>query len=156
MTVGAPTRNKKTLYAGFLFLAYAVGGAIYDYLRDSTSLDFGTRDIALQGAELHLFLWGVGGLGLIIWSYRDAGSDDAGGAPSAPITTGSRPAGPAAPQQPQGPVPSVSIGQRVSHPSLGEGVIEGITNPSTGDVMVRFAGKAAAYPMNVTYLHIVD
>jgi len=77
MTDAAPRKPKRP-YLGFLFLAYAVGGAIYDYVSDSSSMDLVTRDIAFKGAVLHLILWGIAGLGLILWFYRSK-EPEAGG-----------------------------------------------------------------------------
>ena len=62
-------RRNKGLVIGGLFIAYDVLGGLWDYVRDSNSMDFFAMGYALKGAFLHAVLFSLAGLAVIAW-YR--------------------------------------------------------------------------------------
>ena len=64
-----PWWERKGVKPGLALIAYGLIGGIYDYYRDSTSMDFFATGYALQGAVLHAILFSVAGLAVIGW-YR--------------------------------------------------------------------------------------
>jgi prolipoprotein diacylglyceryltransferase len=72
-------RRRKGVIGGSLLIAYGVLGAIWDYYRDSTSMDYFAKGYAMKGAVLHLVLFGLAGLCVIGWYRRDPGDTNDGG-----------------------------------------------------------------------------
>jgi hypothetical protein len=52
-------------------------------------------------------------------------------------------------------ISTLSMGDKVRHISLGNGMIQGVLNPSEGTVLVLFEGRNKPYPMNVSYINKV-
>ncbi len=59
-----PTRE---LIVGSLFIAYGLLGAVYDFFRNSNSLDFFAKNYAVRGAILHAVLFCGAGLAVMGW-----------------------------------------------------------------------------------------
>jgi len=52
---------------GLALIAYGLLGGVYDYYRDSTSMDFIAANMAAKGAILHAVLFTMAGLVMIGW-----------------------------------------------------------------------------------------
>ena len=75
MTDDKSQRRKKGLVGGSLLIAYGLIGAVYSYYRDRTSMDFFAMGYAMRGAITHAGLFGIAGLCVIGWYYRDQQAD---------------------------------------------------------------------------------
>ncbi len=64
-------RRRKGLIGGGLLIGWGVVGAIWSYFRDRYSMDFFAMGYAMQGAILHFVLFGIAGLCVIGWYFRD-------------------------------------------------------------------------------------
>ncbi len=65
-----PQPRRKAMIGGVGLIAYGLLGGLYNYWRDSNSMDFFSMSYAVQGAVTHALLFGVVGLAFIAWSRR--------------------------------------------------------------------------------------
>jgi len=68
-------RRRKGLISGGLLIGWGVVGAIWSYYRDRNSMDFFAMGYAMRGAITHFVLFGIAGLCVIGWYFRDSNGD---------------------------------------------------------------------------------
>jgi len=74
---GKERRRRRGTRAGLVVIALGLIGAVYIYFQDSR--DPFQMDHAARNAMLHAFLYGVGGLLVILWFNRDRTNPESDG-----------------------------------------------------------------------------